>query len=87
VLCRAGNQLGVWDRLTKNSLKQAFCWRGKTYVVLDQTGHGITWTDLFRLDPGKLIWISGHCLTEDPALDAEKPEFLFQQNNKAYLAD
>jgi hypothetical protein len=87
VLCRVGDQLRVWNRLPRNRIEQAFQWAGKYYLVLTQTGRGITWTDLYRLDAGTLTWITGHRLPEDPLLDDGDPLFLFQQNNRGYIAD
>jgi hypothetical protein len=87
VLCRMGDTLRVWNRLPHNKIDQAFEWEGKTYLVLTQTGRGITWMDLYRLDPKGLIWVSGHRLPEDPALDDRDPQFQFQKNSKGYIGD
>ena len=87
VLCRAGDQLRVWNRLPHNQISQAFQWSGKTYLVLTQTGRGTTWTDLYRLDKGALVWITGHRLPEDPSLDEGAARFQFQENAKGYIGD
>ena len=87
VLCRVGDQLRVWNRLPHNQIDQAFQWSGKSYLVVTQTGRGMTWTDLYRLDKGNLVWITGHRFAEDPSLDEGAARFKFQENAKGYIGD
>ncbi len=87
VLCRVGDQLRVWNRLPHNQIDQAFQWAGKSYLAITQTGRGITWTDLYRLDKDNLIWITGHRFPEDPSLDEGAARFKFQENAKGYIGD